>query len=144
MHGISTSLIFAFVTTPLLAICLGVADFLLHYHIDWAKMNLNKKLGYGPTTHEQFWWLLGLDQLLHALTYLGSLVELSDSAKYYLLAGAVTGGGLTVIANAPNPAGYGILKDSFEEGSISPLGILKGALIPTLVAVLCFGLLPSL
>lgn len=71
MHGISTSLIFAFVTTPLLAICLGVADFLLHYHIDWAKMNLNKKLGYGPTTHEQFWWLLGLDQLLHAITYLG-------------------------------------------------------------------------
>ena len=71
MHIISSSLIFSFVTTPLLAICLGVADFLLHYHIDWAKMNLNKKLGYGPTTHEQFWWLLGLDQLLHALTYLG-------------------------------------------------------------------------
>jgi hypothetical protein len=33
-------------------------------------MNLNKKLGWGPTTHEQFWWLLGLDQLLHALTYI--------------------------------------------------------------------------
>ncbi len=79
-----------------------------------------------------------------ALTYLGSLVELTDSAKYYLLAGAVTGGGLTVIANAPNPAGYGILKASFEEGSISPLGILKGALIPTIVAILCFGLLPTL
>jgi len=46
-----------------------------------------------------------------ALTYLGSLVELSDSAKYYLVAGAVTGGGLTVIANAPNPAGFGIYKE---------------------------------
>lgn len=79
-----------------------------------------------------------------ALTYLGSLVELSDSAKYFLVAGAVTGGGLTVIANAPNPAGYGILKESFEGGNISPLGLLKGALYPTLVAIICFELLPSL
>lgn len=79
-----------------------------------------------------------------ALTYLGSLVELSDSAKYYLLAGAVSGGGLTVIANAPNPAGYGILKVSFEDENISPLGILKGALIPTIISLLCYGLLPTL
>jgi hypothetical protein len=78
-----------------------------------------------------------------ALTYLGSLVELTDSAKYFLVAGAVTGGGLTVIANAPNPAGYGILKENFEGGNISPLGLLKGALFPTLVAILCFELLPS-
>jgi len=78
-----------------------------------------------------------------ALTYLGSLVELSDSAKYFLVAGAVTGGGLTVIANAPNPAGYGILKASFDGGNISPLGLLKGALYPTLVAIICFELLPS-
>jgi Na+/H+ antiporter NhaD/arsenite permease-like protein len=77
-----------------------------------------------------------------ALTYLGSLVELTESAKYFLVAGAVTGGGLTVIANAPNPAGYGILKDSFGADGISPLGLLKGALFPTLVAILCFELLP--
>jgi Na+/H+ antiporter NhaD/arsenite permease-like protein len=79
-----------------------------------------------------------------ALTYLGSLVELTEKAKYMLLAGAVTGGGLTVIANAPNPAGYGILKDSFGPDGISPLGLLKGALFPTLVAVICFLVLPSL
>lgn len=79
-----------------------------------------------------------------ALTYLGSLVELTDSAKYWLVAGAVTGGGLTVIANAPNPAGYGILKENFDGGNISPLGLLKGALFPTAVAILCFELLPSL
>jgi hypothetical protein len=43
-----------------------------------------------------------------ALTYLGSLVEgVSDQLKYALVAGAVSGGGLTVIANAPNPAGAG-------------------------------------
>ncbi len=79
-----------------------------------------------------------------ALTYLGSLVELTESAKYFLVAGAVTGGGLTVIANAPNPAGYGILKENFPGGSISPAGLLTGALFPTVVAILCFELLPSL
>jgi Na+/H+ antiporter NhaD/arsenite permease-like protein len=78
-----------------------------------------------------------------ALTYLGSLVELSDSAKYFLVAGAVTGGGLTVIANAPNPAGYGILKENFE-GGISPMGLFKGALFPTVVAIICFEILPNL
>jgi hypothetical protein len=79
-----------------------------------------------------------------ALTYLGSLVELSDSAKYNLVAGAVTGGGLTVIANAPNPAGYGILKNSFGSDGISPMGLLLGALPPTFVCILCFLLLNHL
>lgn len=79
-----------------------------------------------------------------ALTYLGSLVELTDNAKYFLVAGAVTGGGLTVIANAPNPAGFGILKDAFGEDGITPFGLLKGALFPTFIAILCFELLPTL
>lgn len=78
-----------------------------------------------------------------ALTYLGSLVELSDTAKYYLVAGAVTGGGLTVIANAPNPAGFGILKDSFPDNTISPLSLFLWALFPTTIAMACFLLLPS-
>jgi hypothetical protein len=74
-----------------------------------------------------------------ALTYLGSLVEgVSDEYKYSLVAGAVAGGGLTVIANAPNPAGFAILKDHFQEQSISALGLFAAALVPTLVAVLCF------
>lgn len=79
-----------------------------------------------------------------ALTYLGSLVDLSDSAKYNLVAGAVSGGGLTVIANAPNPAGYGILKSSFGEDGIGPLGLLMGALFPTFIVILAYQLLPSL
>ena len=53
------------------ALMLGFIDMLLHYHIDWAKMNLNRVLGWAPNTHEQFWWLLGFDQYLHALTYIG-------------------------------------------------------------------------
>lgn len=71
-----------------------------------------------------------------ALTYLGSLVEgLSDEFKYMLVAGAVTGGGLTVIANAPNPAGFSILKVRFEDEAIGPLGLLAAAIPPTLVAI---------
>ena len=77
-----------------------------------------------------------------ALTYLGSLVPgLSDEFKVALVAGAVTGGGLTVIANAPNPAGVSILRGQFEDGAISPLGLLLGALPPTAVAILAFRLL---
>ena len=75
-----------------------------------------------------------------ALTYLGSLVDLTDSAKYNLVAGAVAGGGLTVIANAPNPAGFGILKGSFKDG-INPLKLFLGSFLPTLVACLCFQIL---
>jgi hypothetical protein len=79
-----------------------------------------------------------------ALTYLGSLVEgISDELKYALVAGAVAGGGLTVIANAPNPAGVGILQDAkaFEGEGISPLGLFLGALPPTAVAIAFFWLL---
>ncbi|MGB3288135.1 MAG: putative Na+/H+ antiporter [Burkholderiaceae bacterium] len=78
-----------------------------------------------------------------ALTYLGSLVDgTSDLWRYMLVAGAVTGGGLTVIANAPNPAGFSILKASFPDGAISPLKLLASAAIPTLVAAFMF-LLPN-
>ncbi len=79
-----------------------------------------------------------------ALTYLGSLVDgVTDEFKYSLVAGAVTGGGLTVIANAPNPAGFALLKGSFDEGSISAVGLAAAASVPTLVAAAAFMLLPS-
>lgn len=108
----------------------------------------------------QQWWLqpilLGMDSTAvffgataltaitdnAALTYLGSLVEgLSEEFKIALVAGAVTGGGLTVIANAPNPAGVSILRGKFDENTIHPLGLLVAALPPTVVAVLAFRLL---
>ena len=81
-----------------------------------------------------------------ALTYLGSLVDgIAPDLKYALVAGAVTGGGLTVIANAPNPAGAGILQSSrvFGAEGISPLGLFLGALFPTVVAIVFFWLLHS-
>lgn len=68
-----------------------------------------------------------------AITYLATLVPgFTDALKYAVVAGAVTGGGLTVIANAPNPAGQAILQRFFPEG-VSPLGLLAGAITPTLI-----------
>ena len=109
---------------------------------------------------QQSWWLqpllLGLsaDAVFYgaialtaitdnaALTYLASLVPgLSEEFKVAIVAGAVTGGGLTVIANAPNPAGVSILKDRFDEGAVSPGKLLLAALVPTAVAALAFKLL---
>lgn len=76
-----------------------------------------------------------------AITYLSTLVpNFTAGLKYAVVAGAVTGGGLTVIANAPNPAGVSILKGHFPQG-VSPLGLLKAALPPTIVMALCFLLL---
>ncbi len=77
-----------------------------------------------------------------ALTYLGSLVPgLSDEFKLALVAGAVTGGGLTIIANAPNPAGIAILKRHFDGEAVSALGLATAALLPTCVAAAAFRLL---
>ncbi|RYF08207.1 MAG: hypothetical protein EOO31_03510 [Comamonadaceae bacterium] len=84
---------------------------------------------------------LGLTALTDnaALTYLGSLiVGISDESKYMLVAGAVAGGGLTVIANAPNPAGVALLKNGFTDETVSAGGLLLGALIPTSIAALAF------
>jgi Na+/H+ antiporter NhaD/arsenite permease-like protein len=78
-----------------------------------------------------------------AITYLASQApSLGITAKYAVLAGAVTGGGLTVIANAPNPAGQSILGKYFK-GGVSPLKLAMAALIPTVVMGFCFMLLPS-
>ena len=79
-----------------------------------------------------------------AITYLASLVpNFSPELKYAVVAGAVTGGGLTVIANAPNPAGQSILGSSFGTGGISPLKLFLGALVPTIVMFVAFLFLPS-
>lgn len=74
-----------------------------------------------------------------ALTYLGSLISgIGDEAKYMLVAGAVAGGGLTVIANAPNPAGVALLKRGFADETVGAGGLLLGAAGPTLLAVVAF------
>lgn len=74
-----------------------------------------------------------------ALTYLGSLVPTLDfDSKLALVKGSVVGGGLTLIANAPNPAGYGILRNSFEDGAFSPLRLLMWSMPITFMTMLIF------
>ena len=73
-----------------------------------------------------------------AITFLSTLVpNFSETLKHAVVAGAVTGGGLTVIANAPNPAGQSLLKKYFENG-VSPFGLLKAALVPTIIVFTMF------
>lgn len=69
LHGAGTYLCLM-VYAPIAAVYLALFDAVVHYHIDWAKVNINKKYGWKPDTHEQFWVLLGFDQLLHILTYI--------------------------------------------------------------------------
>jgi hypothetical protein len=115
----------------------------------------------GLVTHGtlQGWWiapvlgslgptpLFGSAMLLTAfndnalITFLATLVpSLDAAARYAVVAGAVAGGGLTVIANAPNPAGQALLGRYFDDG-VSPLGLLAGAAVPTAVAAAAFLLL---
>ena len=76
-----------------------------------------------------------------AITFLSTLVPgFTDGLKYAVVAGAVTGGGLTVIANAPNPAGQSLLKRYFENG-VSPAGLLVASLSPTVIFFLLFAIL---
>jgi hypothetical protein len=78
-----------------------------------------------------------------AITYLASLVPgFSDALRYAVVAGAVAGGGLTVIANAPNPAGQSILQSQFGDDGISPLKLVLGALVPTLIVGAALAFLP--
>jgi hypothetical protein len=73
-----------------------------------------------------------------AITFLSTLVpDFSDGMKYSVVAGAVAGGGLTIIANAPNPAGLSILKSFFDE-EVSPVSILLAAALPTVILWLTF------
>jgi len=93
----------------------------------------------GPTA--LFFGALGLTAVTDnaALTYLGSLITgLSEHEKYMLVAGAVGGGGLTVIANAPNPAGAALLRHGFADESIGAVWLFLGALGPTCAAAIMF------
>ena len=73
-----------------------------------------------------------------AITYLATLVPgFSDSMKYAVVAGAVAGGGLTIIANAPNPAGISLLKKHFDDG-VSAVGLLRSAIVPTVIVFVIF------
>lgn len=69
IHGIGTLIVLSFFIDIKTSIILAIIDILLHYHIDWAKMNLSRHYDLKPNNSEWFWVLLGLDQFLHHLTY---------------------------------------------------------------------------
>jgi hypothetical protein len=71
------------VTIPLLTVLayVGAFEFVVHYHIDWAKMNINNHFKLQPHTSEQFWYLLGLDQYLHYVTYVAIVWYLVNGTK---------------------------------------------------------------
>jgi len=107
---------------------------------EWWLQPLVSSMGTGTL----FFGALGLTAVTDnaALTYLGSLIEgLSPEARYALMSGAVAGGGLTVIANAPNPAGVALLRRGFADGTVGAGGLLLGALVPTAIAAAAFLLL---
>lgn len=68
-HSIATFLILLFFV-PAAAGWVAVFEFFVHYHMDWFKMWYNKRKGWGPNTHAEYWYLTGVDQWVHALTYL--------------------------------------------------------------------------
>jgi hypothetical protein len=69
IHGLGTFLILWPFASIVWLVLMAVFDAVMHYHIDWAKTNINKHYGWTAATHDEFWWLLGADQLLHWLTY---------------------------------------------------------------------------
>lgn len=73
IHGVGTLLVLALFpgVTMETALLFAALDTGVHYHIDWAKTKTNKAMGWEPTTCSEFWILLGFDQLLHNLTYVG-------------------------------------------------------------------------
>lgn len=71
IHGVSTFTIALFFTDLHTALLTGFIDGVIHYHIDWAKININKVKCWTPTNSENFWKLVGIDQTLHSLTYVG-------------------------------------------------------------------------
>lgn len=72
LHGIATQMVLAICGVPLYySIMLALLDFVVHYHVDLGKVKITKHYGWTPMNSEKYWWLLGFDQLLHQLTYLG-------------------------------------------------------------------------
>ena len=77
-----------------------------------------------------------------ALTFLGSQVEgLSETSKWAMVSGAISGGGLTILANAPNPAGFSILGPKFKNGALNSVKLFIAALPPTIIAMIFFMLI---
>lgn len=71
IHGVGTIIVLLLMFPPsFLVFWLVVFDMVSHYHIDWLKVNINEAQGWTATTSDNFWHLVGLDQLAHQLVYI--------------------------------------------------------------------------
>ena len=70
IHALGTAIVISLISPVILVslIVILIAEAVVHYHIDWAKDNLVNRMGYG-VDDKGYWWLLGVDQYLHHLTY---------------------------------------------------------------------------
>jgi hypothetical protein len=82
LHALATAMIFLPIPgiTVWLALGLAAVDGVIHYHVDWAKVAINKEFGWQANTHSEFWILLGFDQFLHYATYIGLVVMFVNQA----------------------------------------------------------------
>jgi len=55
---------------PVVVAALVLGEFLVHYHTDWAKSQIDRALRLNDT-NALYWTIFGSDQLIHQLTYLG-------------------------------------------------------------------------
>lgn len=69
-HAVFSWFVLLYFASFPVALGLAIFEFIAHYHIDWAKMNINKSQGWACNTHNEFWILTGLDQYLHYITYI--------------------------------------------------------------------------
>lgn len=69
IHGAGTSLVLVFVIAPIWALLYGLLDCIVHYHIDWLKVKITELSGWNPSDNG-WWYLFGLDQHLHHITYI--------------------------------------------------------------------------
>ncbi len=80
LHAIATGFIgLYFVQSYSVALIIGLFDLIIHYHVDWAKVQINTRFNLQCNTSEQFWYLVGLDQLLHQLTYIAIIFYMFKS-----------------------------------------------------------------
>lgn len=80
LHGLNTIVILILFVTPipsfLTVITIGLIEWIIHYVVDWGKMNINIFTEWKCNTHEEFWYLTGFDQFLHYCTYIGIIYYL--------------------------------------------------------------------
>jgi len=80
LHGLGSILPMLILAPPVwLIVLLVIGEFLVHYHVDWLKERVVKQRGW-TVNDFGFWQALGIDQMVHHLTY-GVMLVILFAAK---------------------------------------------------------------